>query len=84
MSSQSAPPSARVLNIDGFSWVIGERVCDMPGREVSVTMDEALLRDVGVHLVGTGHEFACFWLQTMRLSPGLSGAHFYDLFSHSE
>ena len=33
VSSQCAPPSARVSNIDGFSWVIGEPVRDMLGRK---------------------------------------------------
>ena len=48
VSSQAAPPSARVLNVDGFSWVIGEPVFDTLGRAVFVTEDKAFLGDMGV------------------------------------
>ena len=37
VNSQSAPPSARVLNVHGFSWVIDELVGGMLGRAVLVT-----------------------------------------------
>ena len=48
VGSQSAPPSARVLNVDGFPWVIGEPVCGELGRAVFVTECEAFLGDMGV------------------------------------
>ena len=53
MSSQSAPPSARVVNVVGFSWVIDEPVCDM----LFFTEDEAFLDDMGVHSRGDGSRF---------------------------
>ena len=48
VSSQSAPPSARVFNVDGFSCVIDEPVRDMLGRAVFVTENDVFLGDVGV------------------------------------
>ena len=41
VSSQSTPPSARVSNIDAFSWVIDEPVRDMLGRAGFVTHSRA-------------------------------------------
>ena len=51
VSSQSAPPSAPVFDVDGFSWVTDETVGDMLGRAVSVTEGVAVL---GVHSLGDG------------------------------
>ena len=55
VSSRSAPPSARVLNVDGFSRVIDELVCDMLGRAVSLRMMRSWV--TWVCTLGTGHEF---------------------------
>ena len=52
VGSQSAPPSARVLNVNGFSWVIGEPVCGVHGRSVRVTEGGALLCDTVCTLAG--------------------------------
>ena len=66
VSCQSPPPSACVLNVDGFSWVTGEPVCDMLGRAVlSLRMKLSLVTWVCT-LVGVGHEFAGCRLSTMR------------------
>ena len=54
VSSLSAPPSAHVFDVDGFSWVLDEPVDDMPGRAVSVTEGVVFLGDVGVHSLGDG------------------------------
>ena len=59
VSSQSAPRSARVFNVGGFSWVINEPICDVLGRAVFVTED-----DSWVTWVGDG--------KTMKLFPGVS------------
>ena len=72
VSSQSAPPSARVLNVDVFLWVIVAPVCGVLGRAVFVTEGEAFLGDVGVYCRGDGSQVRIFRLQTMRLSPGVS------------
>ena len=45
LSAQSTPPSARVFNVDGFSWVIR----DILGRVVLVTEHDVFLGDVGVN-----------------------------------
>ena len=42
VSAQSSTPLARVFK-DGFSWVIDEPVCDIPGRAVFVTEDDVFL-----------------------------------------
>ena len=47
VSSQSTPPSARVSNIDGVSWVIDELVSDMLGR--AVNENDVFHGDMGVH-----------------------------------
>ena len=49
VSSQSTPPSARVSNIDGFSWVIDEPVLDMLGGAFFVIENDVFLGDMGVH-----------------------------------
>ena len=51
MSTQPAQPSARVFNVDDFSWVIDEPVCDILGRPVLVAEDVFFFwrRDMGVH-----------------------------------
>ena len=54
VGSQAAPPSARDLNVDGFPWVSGEPVCDMLGRAVSVTGDEAFPGAMVVYSRGDG------------------------------
>ena len=46
ISTQSAPPSARVSDGDSLSWVSEEAVDDMPGRAVSVAKDVVFLGDV--------------------------------------
>ena len=46
MTSQSAPPSARVFHVDVFSWVIDELVCVTLERAVFVTDDEVFLGDM--------------------------------------
>ena len=33
VGSQPAPPSARILNVDVFSWVIGDPVCGVLGYD---------------------------------------------------
>ena len=71
MSSQSAPPSTRVSNFDGFSWVIDEPVRDMLGRAVFVTEKDVFLGDMFT-LVLMGVEFASHRTRTMNLSPGVS------------
>ena len=48
VSSQSAPPSARVLDVDVFLWVIGELVCGMHWRAVLVTKEKTFWGDMGV------------------------------------
>ena len=54
MNSQSAPPSARVSDVDGFSWVSDEPVGDMLVLALSVTEDVVFLGDMGVHSLGDG------------------------------
>ena len=54
MNSQSAPPSARVSDVDGFSWISDEPVGNMPVRAVSVAEDVVFLGDMGVHSLGGG------------------------------
>ena len=49
MRSQSARPSARVFDVDGFSWVFVEPVGDMLVRALSVAKDVVFLGDMGVH-----------------------------------
>ena len=49
VSSRSAPQSARVFNVDGFSWVFVELPGDFSGRAVLVTENDVFLRDMGVH-----------------------------------
>ena len=46
VSSQSAPPSARVLHVDGFPWVFVELVGDVLGRATFVTEDGVFLRQL--------------------------------------
>ena len=66
VSSQSAPPSARVFNVDGFSCVSYEAVCDILGRAVFVTGDDVYPATWVFTLVATRHEFALHRSQTMK------------------
>ena len=54
VSTQSVAPFDRVFNVDGFSWVIDEPVCDILGRAVLVTEDDVFLGDRDVHSCGDG------------------------------
>ena len=54
MNSQSAPPSARVADVDDFSRVSDEPVGHMSGRVVSVTEEVVFLDDMDVHPLGDG------------------------------
>ena len=54
VSFESTPPSVRVSNIGGFSWVIDELVRDILGRAVFVTENDVFLGDMGVHSRGGG------------------------------
>ena len=65
VSSQSAPPSARVSCIDGFSWVIDELVRDMLSRAVFVTEHDVFLGDMGVRSLVLMGEFAFHRSQTI-------------------
>ena len=58
VGSQSVPPSARVLNVDGFSRVIGEPVGGVFGRAVRVTEGEAFLGNMGVYSRGNESLFS--------------------------
>ena len=50
VSSQSTPPSARISNLDGFSWVIDERARDVLGRmQFFVIESDVFLGVMGVH-----------------------------------
>ena len=69
-SSQSAPPSAGVLNVDGFSWAIDEPVRDMRKRAVSVIEDDVFLGDTGVHSRGDGSRVRTSQVVDEELSPG--------------
>ena len=78
--SQSSPPSARVTNVGGFSWVIDEPVRDMLGRTVSVTENGVFMVFT---LVATGHQFAFHMLQTKKLFPGEQRVRAYELLCRS-
>ena len=52
VNSQSAPPSARVLQVGGLPWGFVEPVGDMLGRATLVTEDGVFRRDMGVHSRG--------------------------------
>ena len=66
VSSQSAPPSARVFNVDGFSCVSYEAVSDILGRAVSATGDDVYPGTCVFTVVATRHEFALHRSQTMK------------------
>ena len=57
VGSQSAPPSARASNIDGFLWVIDELVRDMLGTSSFFFFAEGdvFLGDMGVHSRADGY-----------------------------
>ena len=56
-----------------FPRVLGQLVCGVLGRSVCLTEGAAFLSDMVCTLAGTGHKSACYRLQTIRLSPGVSG-----------
>ena len=56
VSTQSAPP---LFNVDGFSWVIDEPVCDVLGRALLATEDDVFLETVGVHHGSRSSHFTC-------------------------
>ena len=71
---QSTPPSARVSNIDGFSWVIDEPVCDRLGRAVFVTENNVFLGDMDFRSRTEESR-----LRTTKLSPGLAAKEILKL-----
>ena len=76
VSSESFPPSARVSNIDGFSWVIDSPVRDMLGRAVFVTENELFL---------SAPEFAFQRSRTMQIvSLRECRFHAFEVFSRTE
>ena len=85
VSSQSAPPSARVPNVDGFSWVIDEPVRDMLGRAVFATEDDVFLVDMEVHSRGDGSRVRILQVADDEVvSWRERRVHECDLFSRSE
>ena len=72
-SSQSAPPSARVLQVGGLPWGFGEPVGDMLGRATLVTEDDVFRRDMGVHSRGGVSRVSISQFEkTTRLSPDVT------------
>ena len=66
VSSQSAPPSARVFNVDGCSCVSYQAFCDILGRAVFVTGDDVYPGTWVFTLVATLHESALHRSETMK------------------
>ena len=58
MSSQSAPPSARVLHVDGFSWVFDEPVGDMLWRRTLRMMSSC---EIWVCTLGASYNDIVSW-----------------------
>ena len=73
-TSQSAPPSAHVLDVNGFSWVIDELVVTWLGEQVLSLRMLSSWVTWACNLLVTGREFAFHRLQTMRWSLGKHGS----------
>ena len=72
VTPQSMPPSARVSNIDGFSWVIGEPIRDVLDEQF-LSLDMMSSWVTWVFTLGLmGFEFVFHRSRTEKLSPDVS------------